>query len=154
MAVTRTDSGALSLLTMHKPSPAIHLASWRLCCVRLLMFALLWGWLAAPLIQVQGTPADGTWVQVCTSLGTRLVQLDQGDSASKDGKAAVSTSPSTDCPYCHMHGSLALIPSNTLPLEFPDQAQVIPTVPVAQAVPRAPPWHPAQPRAPPTTISA
>ncbi|WP_442881767.1 DUF2946 family protein [Comamonas sp.] len=117
------------------------------------MLALIWGWLAAPLAQAIGG-AGGSWVQVCTSLGTRFVQLDDGGLASDDGKPAPSASPSAECPYCRLHGSVALLPVVVqMPVVF-RPSHVLALVPVTTIELPDPPWQPALPRGPPPTISA
>jgi len=147
---------------MHKRPPALRHPLWRTRCARLLVLALLWGWLAAPLVQVLGAPASG-WVQVCTSLGTRFVQLDQDDgafaprdgkSASRDGQPAPSASPSTDCPYCCAHASPGLVPADVRIPVLPGPVHALPRLPTPRAGLPAPPWPPALPRAPPSTTSA
>lgn len=119
------------------------------------MLALIWGWLAAPLAQAMGS-SGGSWIQVCTSLGTRFVQLDHDDGslASEDGKPAPSASPSAECPYCRLHASLALLPVVVQMPEVLRLTRVLAPAPVATIQLPDPPWQPALPRGPPPTISA
>lgn len=140
---------------MHKRPSALCHPSWRTRCVRLVVLALLWGWLAAPLVQALGTPAGG-WAQVCTSLGTKFVQLDQdgGASVPQDSQSAPSASPSTDCPYCRLHASLGLAPADVEIPVLPSAVHAPPLPPATRTVPPDPFWPPALPRAPPSTTSA
>jgi hypothetical protein len=140
---------------MHKRPSAPHHPAWRTRCVRLVVLALLWGWLAAPLVQALSPPGSG-WVQVCTSLGTKFVQLDQDGSASapQDSQPAPSASPSTDCPYCRAHANLALAPAGVRIPELPSPVHSPPLPPAPRATSPEAPWPPALPRAPPSTTSA
>lgn len=140
---------------MHKRPSAFRHPAWRTHCVRLVVLALLWGWLAPPLVQILGTPGSG-WVQICTSLGSKFVQLDQDDGASapQDSQSAPSASPSTDCPYCRLHASLGLAPADVQIPVLPSPVHALPWPPALRAEPPEPPWPPALPRAPPSTTSA
>jgi len=140
---------------MHKRPSALCHPSWRTRCVRLVVLALLWGWLAGPLVQAL-SPSESGWVQICTSLGTKFVQLDQdgSTSASQDSPSAPSASPSTDCPYCRLHASLGLAPADVQIPVLPSAVHAPPLPPATRTVPPDPFWPPALPRAPPSTTSA
>lgn len=135
---------------MPKLSSDTRIAAWHHRCVRLMAFALLWGWVIAPFAQALTPAQEGTWVQVCTSLGTRFVQLDREEQ--DDSKPAPSSSASADCPYCGMHGNAALIPARMRLPVMAGAAHVPPGLPASRPVPADPPWRPDLPRAPPRAI--
>ncbi|WP_406625625.1 DUF2946 domain-containing protein [Acidovorax sp. SDU_ACID1] len=134
---------------MRRASAFLRHPSTRLYCVWMVALALLWGTLGPVLIPASQA-GEGTWVQVCSGIGTKLVRIDdaQKDAPSRDSKSASTLS---ECPYCRLHLSLALPPET-----IPDVVRR-PRQPVAFSLPReephrpAPIWRPALARAPPTT---
>ena len=68
--------------------------------------AIMWGMLAPSLASNPPTHKDNTWIDVCLSVGTRLVALDlDTDSAAGDEVAH----PGVHCPACLSQDDLALI---------------------------------------------
>lgn len=123
--------------------------SWRSPCAWLVVFALLWGILAPRMAQALDS-SGGHWIEVCTGLGMKRVQVDAGfaHDASDDKP---STSTTGDCPNCRLHASLALPPADAGDARLDTPRHVAPLRRTAPAPTAAPPWRPAQPRGPPST---
>jgi len=68
--------------------------------------AMLWGMLAPSLASNLTTHQGKTWIDVCLSVGTRLVALDL-DTAGAAGDEAVH--PGMHCPACLSQDDLAII---------------------------------------------
>jgi hypothetical protein len=124
---------------------------WRIRCAWLLAFALLWGFVAPQFAQALGQ-TSGAWVEICSNMGVRLVQLDSADAS--DAGDQQGRVDSADCPYCQRHANLALPPSPVqLPVwrlaAAPKFAQ-----PAPRDIPITPPWRPALPRPPPSSTPA
>jgi len=129
---------------------------WRIRCAWLVSLALLWGLLAPLLLSAQATSA-GRWVEVCSSLGTRFVLANAGDSVMASDEAAPDSaafSGNNDCPYCRLHASL--VPPSAPPRApaFVCLGDADPPRSAERAAPADPSWCPALPRAPPATTPA
>lgn len=129
-----------------------HHVAWRRHCAKLLVLALFWAWFVTPLIPAPAAN-DGPWVQVCTSLGTKFVQIDLADGkpASQDNKPTYTSS--ADCPYCCSQLGTGLISSPATASPFTGNPYIVPFAPTAQYVPSDPSRLLAEPRAPPLTTS-
>ena len=115
-------------------------ASW------IAVLAILMSALAPAVSHALGTAGTASWIEVCTSQGSKWVQSNDepgGDSAPGAEHAL------EHCPYCSIHPNAVGIP--------PAPLQALPAAGLAHAVPQAflaaprtlHAWVSAQPRAPP-----
>ncbi len=89
--------------------------------------AILWGVLAPSLAQNTATQQGKTWIEVCMSVGTKLVGLD----LDKDGGKAVH--PGMHCPACVSQHDLAVVshpPGSLVLLDTPLERTLRPQGPV------------------------
>lgn len=110
---------------------------------------ILLGSLAPSFAQALGAgSSDGFWTEVCTSLGTQRVLIDEGSSP---GPAEQADHALQHCPYCSLQVTdLALPPPRPVPLAIlrlsfgaPEPFLAAPRTLFAwvSAQPRAPPLH-------------
>lgn len=122
--------------------------SWRSPCAWLVVFALAWGILAPRLAQALH-PTDGRWIEVCTGLGMKRVQVDATFAPGvSDDDTATATA---DCPHCRLQAGLALPPADSGLAQRVTLPHITPARRAAPSQILAPPWRPAQPRGPPST---
>jgi hypothetical protein len=83
--------------------------STRMGCVWMVALALLLGVLS-PMLTPASQGDSGTWVQVCSGIGIKLVRIDDTQKDRPDGNSK-SAGTMSDCPYCRLHFTLALPPA-------------------------------------------
>jgi hypothetical protein len=109
------------------------------------ILAVLLASLAPTLGHALGNASGGSWVEVCTSQGSRWIQ------AAEDGSqhAPASAHLLEHCPYCSLHSpTFGLPPAPVTPLMASGVSHVVPLA--FLAAPRTlHAWSSAQPRAPP-----
>lgn len=69
------------------------------------ILAVLWGVLAPSLTNLLVLSSGKTWVEVCTSTGTKLAAIDVGEP--DDQKSSIHTSG--HCPYCRLQQDLPAV---------------------------------------------
>lgn len=133
---------------MRLPGRFLRYPSTRISCVWMVALALLWGALG-PVFIPASQVGNGTWVQVCSGIGTKLVRIDdaQKDTPEGDSKSANTLS---ECPYCRLHFTPALPPA-----PVPGVVRLASQSPTFKFIPEKPPrpaptWQPARARAPPS----
>jgi len=108
-------------------------AAWIAC------FAILFAALAPSISQAVTISQGGSWVEICSASGTRLVKADSGD----------ATLHIDHCPFCATHAvPLGLLPNAGFVLPLPDTAALYPSL-FYHAPRTLPAWTYAQSRAPP-----
>lgn len=113
--------------------------------VLLVIFVLVWGALWSSHARSFQSEKDGSWIEVCTSQGPQLVQLD-GDAASSEEHAS---KPTQACAYCRLHACLSLPPPE--PQLGAHSLAVLPHAPLwlGEVSFNDGGWQPGLPRAPP-----
>lgn len=119
-----------------------QLLSWLAC------FAILMGSLAPAISHALRDASANPWIEVCTALGSRFVQLDDA-SVGKTAPAAPGDHILDHCPYCSLHATsmapptsaAAVLPMSAFAHELPQLFLSAPNTLFA--------WVAAQPRAPP-----
>ncbi|MET0351555.1 MAG: DUF2946 domain-containing protein [Rhizobacter sp.] len=118
-----------------------RLVSWIAC------LAILVGALAPALSHALQSPDGSTWVEVCSALGARLVQVDAADDTSSPAPAGPLLE---HCPYCSLHASDLALPPAALPIPVFLTARAGPPERFFSSPRTLFAWAAAQPRAPPT----
>lgn len=71
--------------------------------------AILWGVLASSFIAARGASTGQSWVEVCTSTGSKLVALSTLD-VPHDDDSEMAGHAGDHCPYCRLEQDLPAIP--------------------------------------------
>ncbi len=115
-------------------------------------FAILLSALLPTLSHAFLSDVPGSWVEVCSVTGAKLVQADAGDQSAATGG---TSAPSADvhaikhCPYCACHVDLISVPSaDGAGLRMANLGQHVPELFLAAPRPLFA-WASARPRAPP-----
>ncbi|MES2323526.1 MAG: DUF2946 domain-containing protein [Pseudomonadota bacterium] len=113
-----------------------RIAAWIACC------AILFAALAPSISQAVTISQGGTWAEICSASGTRLVKIDAGDTGLHFAH----------CPFCATHAApLGLLPSAGFVLPLLETRESYPSL-FYHAPRPLPIWTAAQSRAPPVPV--
>jgi hypothetical protein len=132
-----------AVMPLHRATA--RLATW------IAALAVLLAALAPAVSHAVGSRDAATWVEICTTLGSKWIQRSVAPGEGPAEPAPVLKHALEHCPYCSIHTPVADLP--------PAASPVVPATALSHAVPRAflearhtlHAWVRAQPRAPPTS---
>lgn len=149
LGVGRTSAPVVRGWFFH-PALVVHLSmNWHRIRAHLLwiaVLAVLWGALAPSLSSWIGSAQGKTWIEVCTSTGTKLIALETDDVPAKS-----SVHTGDHCPYCRIQQDLPAIAHAPGVLVLADGSvrRVLQPQEVTQPLPAAV-WPAHRSRAPPS----
>jgi hypothetical protein len=132
-------SDKIETMRLHR-APRV-LASW------IAVLAILMAALAPAISHALGAEDGAPWIEVCSSVGAKWVQLEDGSTNQAPGPG--DGHAFEHCPYCSLHANAVAIPATLLVVAWVEPVSAF--LPVAfLAAPRTLfAWTSAQPRAPP-----